>query len=189
MENIKYFVKETLLFNLYIYPNIGNNTTKGWYFFMKKIIVIILIIFVLFIMFNDSNDSSELRFRVIANSDSIVDQNLKYKVVRELQKIKISKKNLDIIKKKAEYIVLSNNFNYKLDVSIKNQSFETKYYNNKIIEGGVYKTIVVTLGKGEGKNYWTILYPEYFNVSFEDINTGNVKYDIWIIKKIKEILG
>ena len=43
---------------------------------MKKIIVIILIIFVLFIMFNDSNDSSELRFRVIANSDSIVDQNL-----------------------------------------------------------------------------------------------------------------
>lgn len=155
---------------------------------MKKIIFVILIIGVLFIIFNDTNDSEELRFRVIANSDSIIDQNLKYQVVKELQKINISKNNLNIIKQKAEYIILSNNFHYKVDVSIKNEQFQTKYYNNKIIEGGVYKTIVVTIGKGEGKNYWTILYPEYFNVSFEDINTGNVKYDIWIVKKIKELV-
>jgi hypothetical protein len=25
-------------------------------------------------------------------------------------------------------------------------------------------------------------------VSFEDINTGNVKYDIWVLKKIREVL-
>ena len=156
---------------------------------MKKLIFIIIIIFIVLVMFTDTNDTTELRFRVIANSDSIVDQNLKMKVVRELQKEKISPNNLDIIKRKTEYIVLSNNYNYKVDVSIKNQEFETKYYNNKIIEGGVYKTIVVTIGKGEGKNYWTILYPEYFNVSFEDINTGNVTYDIWIFKKLKELVG
>lgn len=156
---------------------------------MKKLIFIIIIIFIVLVMFTDTNDTTELRFRVIANSDSIVDQNLKMKVVRELQKEKISPNNLDIIKRKTEYIILSNNYNYKVDVSIKNQEFETKYYNNKIIEGGVYKTIVVTIGKGEGKNYWTILYPEYFNVSFEDINTGNVTYDIWIFKKLKELVG
>lgn len=156
---------------------------------MKKIIVIIICIFIVFIMFNDTNDTEELRFRVIANSDSYSDQQLKMKVVRELQKQKISKNNLDIIKEKTEYIVLSNNYTYKVDVSIKNQEFETKYYNNKIIQGGIYKTIVVTIGKGEGKNYWTILYPEYFNVSFEDIHTGNVTYDIWIVKKIKELVG
>lgn len=156
---------------------------------MKKLLFIIIIIFVVIIMFTDTNDTNELRFRVIANSDSIVDQNLKMKIVRELQKEKISPNNLDIIKRKTEYIILSNNYNYKVDVSIKNQEFETKYYNNKIIEGGVYKTIVVTIGKGEGKNYWTILYPEYFNVSFEDINTGNVTYDIWIFRKLKELVG
>lgn len=156
---------------------------------MKKIIVIIICIFIVFIMFNDTNDTEELRFRVIANSDSFSDQQLKMKVVMELQKQKISKNNLDIIKEKTEYIVLSNNYTYKVDVSIKNQEFETKYYNNKIIQGGIYKTIVVTIGKGEGKNYWTILYPEYFNVSFEDIHTGNVAYDIWIVKKIKELVG
>jgi len=145
--------------------------------------------FVLFIMFTDTNDSTELRFRVIANSDSISDQNLKMKVVRQLQKEKISQNNLNIIKQKTEYIILSNNYNYKVDVCIRNEQFETKYYNNKIIEGGTYKTIVVTIGKGEGKNYWTILYPEYFNVSFEDVNTGNVTYDIWLFKKIKELVG
>jgi len=155
---------------------------------MKKWILIILIVFVLFIMFTDSNDSEELRFRVIANSDSFVDQELKYKVVKELQKVNISINNLDIIKEKAEYIILSNNFNYKVEVSVKPQKFETKYYNKKIIEGGVYKTIVVTIGSGEGKNYWTILYPEYFKVSFEDINTGNVKYDIWIVNKLRELI-
>ena len=153
---------------------------------MKRVWIIIIILLVIFIISNDTNDSSELRFRIIGNSNSVIDQNLKMKVARELQTIKISKNNLDIIKKKTEYIVLSNNFTYEVNVCIRNEEFETKYYNDKIIEGGVYKTIVVTLGKGEGRNYWTILYPEYFDVSFEDVNTGNVTYDIWLLKKIRE---
>lgn len=153
---------------------------------MKRVWIIIIILLVILIISNDTNDSDELRFRIIGNSNSVVDQNLKMKVARELQTIQISKNNLDIIKKKAEYIVLSNNFTYEVNVCIRNEEFETKYYNNKIIEGGVYKTIVVSLGKGEGKNYWTILYPEYFDVSFEDVNTGNVTYDIWLLKKIRE---
>lgn len=153
---------------------------------MKRVWIIIIILLVILIISNDTNDSDELRFRIIGNSNSVVDQNLKMKVAKELQTIQISKNNLDIIKKKAEYIVLSNNFTYEVNVCIRNEEFETKYYNNKIIEGGIYKTIVVTLGKGEGKNYWTILYPEYFDVSFEDVNTGNVTYDIWLLKKIRE---
>ena len=155
---------------------------------MEKIGLVFIIILIAFVMIGDNNDREQLRFRIIANSDSVIDQNLKYKVAQELHKIKISEENLDIIKAKTEYIVLSNNFTYNVDVEIKKQKFETKYYNDKIIEGGTYKTIVVTIGKGQGKNYWTILYPEYFNVSFEDVNTGNVKFDIWILRKMKELL-
>lgn len=153
---------------------------------MKKVWLIIIIVIIGIIVFNDTNSSNELRFRVIANSDSQVDQSLKMKVVKALQKENINIENLDIIKKQAEYIVLSNNFTYEINVCVRNESFPTKYYNNKIIEGGTYKTIVVEIGKAQGKNYWTVLYPEYFTVSFEDVNTGNVKYDIWILKKIKE---
>ena len=153
---------------------------------MKKIIVILSILFIICIMFTDTNNSNELRFRVIANSNSEEDQNLKLKIVKQLKTQKITESNLDIIKKQTEYIILSNNYKYDVDVCIKNQKFETKYYNNKIIAGGTYKTIVVTIGKGEGNNYWTVLYPEYFNVSFEDVHTGNVTYDIWLLKKIRE---
>lgn len=154
---------------------------------MKKIIFIILFIFLFLIMIDDSSDSDELRFRVIANSDTSYDQELKMKVVRYLNKEDINIDKLELIKNKAQYIILSNNYSYNVSVTVKKQKYETKYYGNKIIQGGVYNSIVVTIGEGKGKNYWTILYPEYFGVSFEDINTGNVTYDIWIVKKIKEL--
>ena len=106
---------------------------------MKRVWIIIIILLVILIISNDTNDSDELRFRIIGNSNSVVDQNLKMKVARELQTIQISKNNLDIIKKKAEYIVLSNNFTYEVNVCIRNEEFETKYYNNKIIEVSTWK--------------------------------------------------
>lgn len=153
---------------------------------MKKIVFIIVFLFVLLINFTDTNDSEEIRFRVIANSNEQNDQELKMKIVNKLKNENISLDNLGILKSKVEYIVLSNNYNYKVDVCIKNQEYETKYYNNKIIEGGTYKSVVITIGEGKGNNYWTILYPQYFNIGFEDVNTGTVKYDIWLLKKIKE---
>ena len=153
---------------------------------MKKIVFIIVFLFVLLINFTDTNDSEEIRFRVIANSNEQNDQALKMKIVNKLKNENISLDNLGILKSKVEYIVLSNNFNYQVNVCIRNEYFETKYYNDKIIQGGTYKTIVVTLGEGKGKNYWTILYPQYFDASFEDVNTGNVSYDVWMLKKIKE---
>lgn len=153
---------------------------------MKKIVFIIVFLFVLLINFTDTNDSKEIRFRVIANSNEQNDQALKMKIVNKLKNENISLDNLGILKSKVEYIVLSNNYNYKVDVCIKNQEYETKYCNNKIIEGGTYKSVVITIGEGKGNNYWTILYPQYFNIGFEDINTGTVKYDIWLLKKIKE---
>lgn len=152
---------------------------------MKKIWGIIIIVLI-FIFINFSNNNQELRFRVIANSNSIQDQNLKMKVAEALQKEKINKDNLDIIKQKAEYIILINNFSYEVNVCIRNESFSTKHYNNKIIEGGTFRTIVVEIGEAKGKNYWTVLYPEYFEVSFEDVNTGDVKYEIWLFNKVKE---
>ena len=47
------------------------------------------------------------------------------------------------------------------------------------------KTLVITLGKGEGDNYWSLLYPEYYGVGFEEVNTGNVTYSFWLLEKFK----
>lgn len=156
---------------------------------MKKKIFIILLIFIIFIILFDSNDSTETRIRVIANSNSYVDQQIKMKIVRTLQNDNLEIDDLNIIKKRVEYIVRENNYNYNVNVEIKTQKFVTKYYNERIIEGGKYKTLVITLGNGEGNNYWSILYPEYYGIGFEEVNSGNVQYKIWLFEKIKEWTG
>src|SRR5690554_1381836 len=53
-------------------------------FFMKKYLGIILLIIVLILII--PNEQKEIRLRVIANSNSVEDQNLKYQVVNLLLK-------------------------------------------------------------------------------------------------------
>lgn len=156
----------------------------------KKIFLILLIlILIIVIMLCDVNDSKEMRVRVIANSNSYIDQQLKMKIVGKLQNENLELKDLNIIKQKVEYIIKENNYHYTVNVEIKNQEFPTKYYENRIIAGGKYQTLVITLGKGEGNNYWSILYPEYYGIGFEEVNSGNVKYKVWLFDKIKEWTG
>ena len=155
----------------------------------KKIIIVLLFIGVLILFLYDGNDSRELRIRVIANSNSYIDQKLKMKIVNKIQKENIDLNDLNIIKQKVEYIIEENNYNYKVNVQIKNQKYETKYYKDKIIEGGKYKTLVIMIGEGAGNNYWSILYPEYYGIGFEEVNTGNVTYKRWLFEKIKEWLN
>lgn len=53
--------------------------------------------------------------------------------------------------------------------------FPPKSLNDEVIPGGTYESLVITIGRGEGNNYWTLLYPEYYGITFEDINTGEVE--------------
>jgi len=146
---------------------------------MKKFILIIIFIVIIILILSPSQ-SDEMRIRVIANSDSAFDQQLKYEVVGKLKKTLKETNDLSIIKADTEYIINKNNCDYLVKVIIKQQEFETKYINDKVIPGGVYKTLVVEIGKAQGKNFWSIIYPEFFNVSFEDINSGDVEFGWWI---------
>lgn|SRR5690554_1574466 len=146
---------------------------------MKKFILIIIFIVIIILILSPSQ-SDEMRIRVIANSDSAFDQQLKYEVVGKLKKTLKETNDLSIIKADTEYIINKNNCDYLVKVIIKQQEFETKYINDKVIPGGVYKTLVVEIGKAQGKNFWSIIYPEFFNVSFEDVNSGDVEFGWWI---------
>lgn len=156
----------------------------------KVIILFIFIIVAIFIFTNeDSSDDEDLRFRVIANSDSEEDQNIKYIVKdRIINEIDLSNLDLNIIEDKCSYILKGLNVSYDVNVVIENQTFESKYCDDELIKGGTYKTLVIKLGNAKGKNYWTILCPEYFNIGYEDVNSGDVQYKIWIWEEIKKIL-
>ena len=157
---------------------------------MKKIIIIFVLI-LLFITIGN-NESESLRIRVKANSDSYVDQSIKKEivkiVVKEIKandtKEKVEKK-ISILKEKINDYLKGK---YQLSISIKDEYFPEKSLNGKIIESGYYESLVIEIGEGKGKNWWTLLYPEYFNVSFEDIQSNEVEYRFYLFEKIKKIL-
>ena len=149
-----------------------------------KIVFCLIGIFIILIV-NGKNEEEELRFRVIANSDSSYDQSIKLLVKNQILKEDIADMPLNIIEEKCAYILKDNNVSYNVSVSIETQEFKTKYYGDKIIKGGKYKTLVIRLGEAKGKNYWTVLYPGYYGIGFEDVKTGDVEYELWIDKIFK----
>lgn len=138
--------------------------------------------------YNIPNDS--IRLRIIASSNNQIDINTKLSLKEYLEselseliknetdsnKIeKIIVNNLELINNKInEYI---GNNNYKVDYGL--NYFPKKIYKGIIYEDGYYKSLVVTLGDGLGKNWWCTLFPP---LCLLDINetTTDVEYKLFI---------
>lgn len=115
-------------------------------------------------------DSQELRIRILPNSNSEVDQKEK-EIIKEAlleifkeETIKIS--NLDELKQKLNQKNLNLIHEYKIE--FKDVTFPSKTKNGKFIPSGTYKTLLITIGEGKGDNWWSVLYPEFFGVEYED---------------------
>lgn len=114
-----------------------------------------------------------LRLHVLANSDADYDQELKLKVrdailnstseklncdsLDKAQEVAIS--SLGDIEKIAEQTIKENGYNYTVKAEIVNMFFDTRYYENVTMPAGKYKALRVTIGSGQGKNWWCVLYP------------------------------
>lgn len=114
-------------------------------------------------------NTNDIRLRIIANSNSDNDQIVKNNV-KEYLKNYLKDKDINNLDLKKLESLLNENFQDRIKVERKFVMYEAKSYNNKIVQSGKYDTILITIEEGLGKNFWTLLYPEYFNVSFEDDN-------------------
>lgn len=149
---------------------------------LKKTIMFLLIIGYLIFLTCCETNQKELRLRILANSneksDQIIKLDVKEKVRSYLEKGDLTSLNLNDLN---DY--LQNNYpNLVIKVTKEKVNYEAKAYHNKVIPGGRYETILITIGKGEGKNFWTLLYPEFFNISFEDdheISYHSYFYDLF----------
>lgn len=139
-----------------------------------------------------------LRFHILANSDSKKDQEVKLKVRDEIGRMMQEKlKNvgglsdteavvsgeLDEIRAVAEKILEENGFHYGASARLATVDFPVKTYGDYTFPKGEYKALQVTLGAGEGHNWWCVLYP---NMCFQ----GSV-YEIVdeeADEKLKEVL-
>lgn len=165
---------------------------------MKKIIVILFILIVLSVGINEKENilipDNAIRFRVIANSDTNEDQKMKLsiktEVEKELYKLIKNAKNIDEARK-----IISNNlekvdkilekYNIEYDINFGDNYFPKKIYKGiKYIEGN-YESLVITLGKGLGKNWWCVLFPPLCLLD-EQNNLKNAEYELYATKLINK---
>ena len=115
-----------------------------------------------------------LRLHIIANSDSDADQELKIKIRDEIlvqtdglftesQDLEAAQNtvegNLCTFEQIANAVIKENGFNYCAKASFGTSEFSTRYYDDFTLPAGEYKSLIITLGEGNGKNWWCVVYP------------------------------
>lgn len=123
------------------------------------------------------------RLHILANSDSEADQSLKIKVrdkvldfTEDLFNSANSKEeaesiisdNLQLISNVAYQTVLDNGYDYVVTAEITNMYFTTRYYEDYTLPSGMYDALRITIGEGEGHNWWCVMYPSICISSAED---------------------
>lgn len=127
--------------------------------------------------------SDVLRLHVIANSDSDIDQDVKLKVRdavltkgaeifdgsvnMENAKEKLTPE-LEKIKNEADSVLKENGFDYISNVKLSNEYFPVREYENFTLPSGRYMSLTVTLGGGEGHNWWCVMFPPLCLPAAED---------------------
>lgn len=125
-----------------------------------------------------------IRLRILANSDYEADQAIKRKVrdavnaqitlwVQDLTSMEkartVIKAKLPEIQAIAEKVVLEEGGDQPVKVEFAKVQFPTKLYGQYLYPAGKYQAILITLGSGEGANWWCVLYPP---LCFLDFSNG-----------------
>lgn len=154
-------------------------------------IVLGIVASILFSVFSFAQTSTQirqnvLRLHVIANSDSAVDQNLKIAVrdavLSEGEKIfdgSVTVENavekitphIDELAEIARGVISEYGLSYDVDVSIDNEYFETRTYENVTLPAGKYLSLIIKIGEGEGKNWWCVMFPPMCISAADEENT------------------
>ncbi len=123
----------------------------------------------------DDLRANVLRLHIIANSDSPTDQALKLKIrdglleqSREIfaeaddidSAVIAAKASLGKIEEVANKVIADNNFGYTAKAKVVDSYFETREYEDFTLPAGTYKSLVITVGEGKGKNWWCVIFPE-----------------------------
>lgn len=147
---------------------------------MKRpcIIFLVFAIIILSVVAIEVKDKSVykeyLRIHIRANSNSQIDQQVKYEIKDNVVNFlaphiascktysdaeEMLKNNLSGIERVADGILKKHNFSYTSSASVKLEEFPTRTYQNLTLESGVYRALIINLGSGAGDNWWCVVYP------------------------------
>lgn len=124
-----------------------------------------------------------IRIRVIPNSNSEYDQNMKLLVKEELQQdmynllkdVKgvqearsVINNNLENINKQVDTIFTNNGYDMDYSINFGLNYFPEKEYKGVKYEEGYYESLLVTIGEGKGSNWWCVLFPPLCLIEAEE---------------------
>ena len=146
---------------------------------MKYISIFICILAILGVLVLGANSANQtnneyLRIHIRANSNSAIDQNVKYQIRDSIIDALVPiiancetkreatlaiQNNLEMIETVADEILRANNFSYVSHAKITSEEFPTRTYGDLTLESGFYDALILELGTGAGDNWWCIVYP------------------------------
>ena len=117
-----------------------------------------------------------IRLHVVGASNSEFDQAVKLEVrdavletvsrltegascKEETQKILAD--NLDVIQSAADGKLSQLGCEEQTDISLCEEKFSTRHYDTFSLPAGVYDSLRITIGPGEGRNWWCVVFPSF----------------------------
>lgn len=149
-----------------------------------------------------------IRLRIIANSNSNVDQQVKNEIKQEvavylmerLQDVdnkaeakRIIYQHLEDINLIVNQVLQKHQLDTTYHVNYGLTHFPNKIYQNKLYQSGDYEAVYIVLGEGKGDNFWCVLFPPLclvdvkFNVSEDEITEQEPEYSFYFYEKLKAI--
>lgn len=115
-----------------------------------------------------------VRLHILANSDSAADQALKLKVrdavlalsadwqeeaATAAEALALAEIRLPAIQAVAQAVVAAEGYDYPVRAEVCRMYFTTRQYDTLTLPAGTYDAVRLSIGAGEGQNWWCVMYP------------------------------
>ena len=158
---------------------------------MKNTLLVFVVIIVIYILIgsviakNNIIPDDAIRIRVIANSNSDYDQQIKlkvkdriehdmYNILKDTKKVQeareLIKTNLDYLEDNIYTTLQKEKYNLPFKINFGLNYFPKKVFKGITYKEGYYESLVITLGEGLGDNWWCVLFPPLCMLEAEESN-------------------
>lgn len=147
---------------------------------LLKSVVALLLVFAAVYTYSLYKDRQTLndqiiRLHVVADTDDPVDQDLKLQVRDEIlhlvnavkegatskeEAMQLLRQQLPKLQEAANNVLKREGNQCEAVVTLQKEAFPTRFYDTFSLPAGVYDSLRVTIGSGEGKNWWCVVFPE-----------------------------
>lgn len=167
------------------------NYDRWWV--LKKLIIGLFLVTIFFIFTNKEDEilipSNAIRFRVVANSNTLKDQTEKKNIKKSVEKKVYDLINTASNTDEVRYILKNNlqeidnivsSYEVPYNINYGYNYFPSKSYKGVLYGAGNYESLVITLGNGLGNNFWCVLFPPLCTIDESTEDLSNVEYKSYV---------